>query len=120
LYWSLARIDLTAEPLVGVGSICRRQGTAEAGRILTARRIRGLTRLHGFGFKILGLADHADLLTSADSMAWSDTARKLKRPAFPGCVGVHKNCANCIVYAMRWRSTVLAAAGAAQPEGQAA
>jgi hypothetical protein len=116
LYWSLARIDLTREPLVGVGSICRRQGTAEAGRILAALQERGLRRLHGFGFKILGLADHGDLLVSADSMAWSDTARKLRRPAFPGCVGKHKNCANCVTYALRWRTTVLAAAGVSAQE----
>jgi hypothetical protein len=120
LYWSLARIDLTAEPLVGVGSICRRQGTAEAGRILAALRRWGVSRLHGFGFKILGLADHGDLLTSADSMAWSDTARKLRRPAFAECAGKHKNCANCVRFALRWRADVLAAAATSYPEGHAA
>jgi hypothetical protein len=121
LYWSLGRVDLTTEPLCGVGSICRRQGTAEAGRILAALRARGLRNLHGFGFKILGLADHSDLLVSADSMAWSDTGRKFRRPV---CGHAHlrgaKNCANCIHYALQWRTAVLAAAGTPNQEGLAA
>ena len=33
LYRTLAMVDLTTEPLVGVGSVCRRQGTDEAGQI---------------------------------------------------------------------------------------
>ncbi len=52
LYWTVARIDLTAEPIVAVGSICRRQSTNEAGDILTALHHAGLKRLHGFGFKL--------------------------------------------------------------------
>ncbi|HEX3778169.1 MAG TPA: hypothetical protein VHX38_00750 [Pseudonocardiaceae bacterium] len=120
MYWDRAGIDLTREPLVLVGSVCRRQGLDEAGRILTALHAIGVTRLHGLGFKTLGLIRFADLLTSADSLAWSDTARKLHRPAFPQCVGVHKNCANCLTYAMAWRRSVLAAAGADTPHQQTA
>jgi hypothetical protein len=105
LYWSLARIDLTAVPLVGVGSICRRQGTREAGLILQALHERGLTRLHGFGFKLQGLIDHGHLLTSADSMAWSMDARR--KPPLPGCTR-HRNCANCLRFAMAWRTKVAA------------
>ena len=52
LYWSLARIDITTERLVGVGSVCRIQNTAKAGAILHALHARGVTRLHGFGFKL--------------------------------------------------------------------
>jgi hypothetical protein len=111
LYWSLTGVDITTVPLVGVGSVCRRQGTAEAGRILTALHGCGLHRIHGFGFKILGLTEHGDRLTSADSMAWSDTARKLRRlSGVAGCTQAHKNCANCLPYALRWRRDVLAAA----------
>lgn len=105
LYWSLARIDLSAVPLVGVGSVCRLQATAEAGRILTALHRHGLTRLHGFGFKTLGLIAHGHLLTSADSLAWSIDARRAAHP-LPGCSG-HKNCANCLRYALRWRTKLL-------------
>ncbi|MGR6997271.1 deazapurine DNA modification protein DpdA family protein [Yinghuangia aomiensis] len=49
-----AGVDLTAEPLVGLGSVCRRQATDEATRIVTTLAGLGL-RLHGFGFKTLGL-----------------------------------------------------------------
>src|SRR5271156_4768107 len=51
--YAAAGIDLTAEPLVGLGSVCRRQATAEAHQIITALHARGITRLHGFGVKIL-------------------------------------------------------------------
>jgi hypothetical protein len=97
-------IDLTRVGLVGVGSVCRRQSTVEVQEILTALHEVGLTRLHGFGVKTLGLARYADLLSSADSMAWSRQARH--RPPLPGCR--HRTCANCHRYALRWRSGVLA------------
>ncbi|GII20842.1 deazapurine DNA modification protein DpdA family protein [Planosporangium mesophilum] len=108
LYWTLARVDLTAAPLVGLGSVCRRQGTAEAGRIIAALHTAGVTRLHGFGFKILGLTGHGSRLTSADSMAWSVDARRRGRP-LPGCTA-HANCANCLRFALLWRTNVLTAA----------
>ncbi|CUU57827.1 hypothetical protein Ga0074812_11529 [Parafrankia irregularis] len=114
--YDAAGVDLTAESLVGVGSVCRRQGTAEATGILTALHRRGVTRLHGFGFKIRGLVACRDLLASADSLAWSIDARRRGNP-LPGCVR-HKNCANCLRFALRWRTRVLAAATAgstAQP-----
>src|SRR5690606_34132950 len=65
-----AGVDLTREPVVGLGSVCRRQGTAEAERIITTLASMGL-RLHGFGFKLQGIARVGRLLASADSMAWS-------------------------------------------------
>lgn len=60
---------------VGVGSVCRRNGSPnEVADILrTIKLIRPDLRLHGFGIKQTALA-HAevrDLLYSADSMAWS-------------------------------------------------
>lgn len=116
LYWSLGRVDLTAEPLVLVGSVCRRQAMSEAGEILTALHRRGVHRLHGLGFKISGLRDFGHLLTSADSLAWSKDALELRRPT-PDCPGKIrrpgepvKNCANCWHYARDWRRSVLAAA----------
>ena len=99
-----AGVDLTREPLVGLGSVCRRQGTTEAGQIITALHQRGLRRLHGFGFKTLGLAQYGHLLISADSMAWSLDARR--RPRLAGCTR-HKNCANCLRYALTWRTRLL-------------
>lgn len=99
-----AGVDLSLAPLVGVGSVCRRQGTAAGGEILSALHSVGVTRLHGFGYKTLGLRAHGHLLTSADSMAWSMDARR-KAP-LAGCVS-HKNCANCSIYALRWRTNLL-------------
>jgi len=92
-YWSLARIDLTAEPIVAVGSICRRQSTQEAGDILTALHHAGLKRLHGFGFKLEGLRDHGHLLSSADSLAWSFQAR-VEALRLDGCAHAGP-CNNC-------------------------
>src|SRR5690606_3699977 len=70
-----ASVDLRAEPLVGLGSVCRRQGMAEAERIVRALAGLGL-RLHGFGVKLTGMRRFADALVSADSMAWSFDARR--------------------------------------------
>ncbi|WP_432098406.1 DUF7221 family queuine tRNA-ribosyltransferase-like protein [Streptomyces sp. WAC 04229] len=99
-----AGVDLRREPTVGLGSVCRLQSTREGAAIVTAMAAHGL-RLHGFGFKILGLERVGHLLSSADSAAWSYHARK--RPPLPG--HTHKNCANFFDYAMRWRGRVLAA-----------
>jgi hypothetical protein len=98
-----AGVDLTREPTVGLGSVCRLQSTAEGAAIVTAMAAHGI-KLHGFGFKTLGLAKVGHLLASADSAAWSYHARR--RPAMPG--HTHKNCANCLPYALRWRTRVLA------------
>jgi len=96
-----AGVDLAAEPLVGLGSVCRRQGTAEAHDIIASLHAQGITRLHGFGVKTLGLARYGHLLTSADSLAWSIDARRRRKP-MSGCTG-HKNCANCLRWALSWR-----------------
>lgn len=99
-----ANVDLEAEAVVGVGSVCRRQNMAVAGEI-----VRSLSplNLHGFGVKLTGLESYGDALTSADSMAWSYRAR-MDHP-LRGCT--HKSCANCLRYAMRWRDQVLARLG---------
>lgn len=99
-----AGVDLRREPTVGLGSVCRLQSTREGAAIVTAMAAHGF-KLHGFGFKILGLERVGHLLASADSAAWSSHARY--RPALPG--HTHKNCANCLDYALRWRTRVLAA-----------
>lgn len=99
--YARAKIDLTREPLVGLGSVCRRQATDEIREIVT-RLAGGGIRLHGFGVKILGLAQYARYLSSADSMAWSFDARRA--PPLPGCS--HSNCANCWRYARRWYARV--------------
>ncbi len=97
--YAAAGVDLRTLPLVGLGSVCRRQASGEIGRITAALAALGL-RLHGFGVKRRGLADYAETLRSADSLAWSYAARR--RPPLPGCTG-HRNCANCPRYALAWR-----------------
>lgn len=104
-------INLESLPIVGVGSICRRQGTEEAEEIICSLAQAGL-KLHGFGFKQKGLKVCHKYLVSADSLAWSYNARK--NPPLPGCV-THKNCANCLKYALRWREKLLSGFGAAPP-----
>jgi hypothetical protein len=99
-----AGINLLGEPLVGLGSVCRRQATRVAEDIVRAFAKAGV-RLHGFGFKILGLKRVRDALFSSDSLSWSFTARR-EQERIPG--HTHKNCANCLEYALRWRERVVA------------
>lgn len=103
--YSAAGVDLFAQPKVGLGSICRRQGTAEAEEIVAHLASLGL-KLHGFGFKLDGLRRVAHHLASADSMAWSFAARY--DVPLPGHAALHKNCANCLQYALNWRERVVA------------
>ncbi|MFF2184604.1 hypothetical protein [Streptomyces sp. NPDC058155] len=106
-----AGIDLRAEPLVGIGSVCRRQGTQEAADLITRIAGHGI-RLHGFGFKIDGLRRVAHLLPSSDSMAWALAGRNEPTGCdyrFPRSPGPHKNEANCLRYALNWRDKVLGA-----------
>lgn len=86
----------------GVGSVCRRQRTGEAARIMELLAGRGLV-LHGFGYKLDGLERAGRWMCSADSMAWSFTARREK--ALDGCK--HRNCANCLRYALLWRKRIV-------------
>ena len=94
-----AGVDLAAEPVVGVGTVCRRQGTVAGSLIMKSLATSGL-KLHGFGFKTQGLKLCADALVSADSLAWSYDARRGQR--MPGHVG-HAKCSNCLDYALMWR-----------------
>lgn len=86
----LVHIELYGDRLapamhVGVGSICKRNGSPiEIEAVLTAiKGKRPDLRLHGFGLKTTALA--SDLvrrrLYSADSMAWSFAARRQGRNA---------------------------------------
>jgi hypothetical protein len=106
--YARAGVDLVARPLVGVGTVCRRQNTARISSLLHCLRHDGL-RLHGFGFKRQGLRLAAEDLVSADSMAWSFTARR--NPGIPG--HTHKSCANCMEYALEWRAETLESLGRA-------
>lgn len=95
-------IELRDEPVVGIGSVCRRQAEDEIEEIVGTLAGMGL-RLHGFGVKTRGFR-YARFLVSSDSMAWSMDARRAS--PMPG--HSHKNCANCIDWAMRWRDRAIA------------
>lgn len=100
-----AGIDLAAAPVVGLGSVCRRQATGEIEEIVDLFHAKGYA-LHGFGVKTLGLGRYGPKLVSADSLAWSADARERRAPGrvrfdpFPQ--HTHKNCANCPDYAVWW------------------
>ena len=93
-----AGVDLSKAPVVGVGSVCRRQATIRTSLLMTWLADEGL-KLHGFGVKISGLRVYRQHMASADSLAWSYNARR--NPPLPECR--HKSCANCMRYALQWR-----------------
>jgi len=71
---------LTIGQWVGVGSICKRNGTPDqvAAVLVAIKRARPDLQLHGFGLKTTALAHPLvrSLLYTADSMAWSFAARR--------------------------------------------
>lgn len=87
-------VDLGAESVVGLGSVCRRSRTLEAARLIRYLSDYGL-RLHGFGLKGTTYRAVNHLLASADSMAWSYAARREGRDA------------NSPDEAMAWRARLL-------------
>jgi hypothetical protein len=98
-----AGVHLAGLERVGLGSVCRRQNTAQGMAIARALAAEGI-RLHGFGVKSGG-ASYGSALTSADSMAWSLHARN-RGAMFTSCT--HGSCSNCLRYALYWRSAMLA------------
>lgn len=102
--YEAAGVDLRAQPVVGIGSVCRRQATGQIAGIFDSLIARGL-RMHGFGVKSQGLQMYADALTSADSLAWSYWARRDANKGIRHCA--KNTCANCLHYALAWRDNVL-------------
>lgn len=99
-------VDLASLPLTGLGSVCRRQNTGMVEDLIRTLARSGI-RLHAFGFKTLGLQRAHLWLESADSMAWSRTARADK-VRLPGCEHRAIYCNNCLRWALRWRDKMLA------------
>jgi hypothetical protein len=98
--YARAGVDLLKEPVVGIGSVCRRGITAEVYEL--ARRLSDL-KLHGFGLKIRAAELAARYFKSTDSMAWSFRARHAS--PLPGCH--HPRCVNCLRFALRWRRKLI-------------
>ncbi|MET7808622.1 DUF7221 family queuine tRNA-ribosyltransferase-like protein [Micromonospora chersina] len=103
--FAAAGVDLTKEPRVGIGSVCRRTTLLNMSLLIGRLAADGI-RLHGFGFGLQGLEYSAGKLASSDSMAWSAAGRRE-----PGCDDSHKTEANCLDYALWWRGQVLRAGG---------
>ncbi|HEY6416801.1 MAG TPA: hypothetical protein VIX41_11200, partial [Acidimicrobiales bacterium] len=95
-----AGVDLAAEPLVGLGSVCRRQATAEIASLIGSFTDLAL---HGFGVKAYGLARYGSFLSSADSMAWSYWGRRTR----PCPVRGTGSCSHCRHFALAWRTRLL-------------
>ena len=108
-------VDLRVLPVVGLGSVCRRQATMRIGHLLRWLHEDGI-KLHAFGVKIGGLLSSAACLASSDSMAWSLNARR--SPRRPGCT--HASCQNCLAYALEWRADLLDRLGAEERAAQSA
>jgi hypothetical protein len=109
--YAAAGIDLYAEPVVGLGSVCRRQATAEIHTIVSVLAALGLN-LHGFGVKTAAVEIVGNLLASADSEAWSYAARRRVVHCAHGLVRWAANCRGC---AMDWRNRLLDGLGDVQP-----
>jgi hypothetical protein len=103
-------VDLKAFPVVGVGTMCRRQGTTTPNAVLATLHSMGL-KSHAYGYKLKGLALAHPHLESSDSLAWSYAARK--RPPLEGCG--HAHCNNCLRYALLWRKKVMKLLGRDDP-----
>jgi hypothetical protein len=106
-----AGMDLGAEPICGLGSVCRRQGADEIGQIVTTLADDFHLNLHGFGIKKLGVEKYGSALKSSDSMAWSKAGRAIRgcSQGRRGRSGLPiKTEANCLHYALDYRRDLLA------------
>ncbi|MEV6987412.1 hypothetical protein AB0M95_40000 [Sphaerisporangium sp. NPDC051017] len=108
--WLAAGIDLRDEPVVGLGSICRK-GTILPVALMISWLARYGLRLHAFGYKTTGLISSAREIVSGDSLAWSRAARwEARHPRHQ-----HRHCGNCLDYALTWRAELLERVDRAHP-----
>ncbi len=112
-----AGVNLASLPLVGLGSVCRRQHLTEARYVARELSANGI-RLHGFGVKTAALSGLVTVLRTCDSLAWSqDARRESARHKRIGKARVEcpagrahtqaSGCTNCLPYALAWRERVL-------------
>jgi hypothetical protein len=102
--WTAAGIDLAAEPLVGIGSVCRRANLRPMGDLIVRLHEAGV-RLHGFGIKADGVSQYGWALASSDSLAWTRSARLL-RGNLCGVPHQAENCNNCPRWATMWADAI--------------
>jgi len=104
-----AGVDLRKLPLVGLGSVCRRQDTVRIGFLMQDLAADGI-RLHAFGVKTEGLLFKPvrDAIVSADSMSWSLQARYERVRCCGSTAPDHPaKCTNCLRWASEWRYSLL-------------
>jgi len=102
-------IDLFAEPLVGIGTLCRRASLRPVQDLIERLHADGLS-IHAFGVKQDGLPSIGDDLTSADSLAWSFTARMASGKLCGTSHGARK-CSTCRIWATVWADRVTSKIG---------
>lgn len=102
--YAAAGVDLPAEPVVGLGSVCRRPDPLSVALIVDGLTAGGLRNLHGFGVKTTALGMVGAQLGSADSQAWSSAARSRRERCTedPG----RRDCRNCLHYALEWADDI--------------
>jgi hypothetical protein len=107
--YAKAGIDLFKEPLVGMGSFCRRASFNHLQAMVHQLADNGL-KMHGYGVKSDGLPVFGEKMVSTDSMAWSLTARRAKTRL---CGQPHnaQKCANCRTWATTWANNVITKIG---------
>lgn len=108
LYRTHGSVELRDQARVGVGSVCRRQATRDGAAIMNRVADLGI-RAHAFGIKTEGLRLFGHRIASADSMAWSFIARR-RGMLLESCTrrtggATHRNCANCLPWALEWHRT---------------
>jgi hypothetical protein len=101
--YAAAGVRLAGLPLVGLGSVCRQQRTADVAAVVRGLAAAGL-RLHVFGPPMKGLWAYDAGVISIDSQAWSHGAR-IQRVRLPGCG--HATCRHCLAWALVWRQRQL-------------
>ena len=91
--YARAGVDLARGPVVEVASVCPRENTESADRLMPVLHRLGI-RTHGFGFKTDGLARADRHMESADRMAWSHAAR-FRPVRLPECEHPWPTCEYC-------------------------
>ena len=104
MYREVWSVDLYREALVGIGSVCRREGTAAFVPIKDMLREfhRDGMRMHAFGLSKAAMGMLCGSLVSSDSMAWSRSGQDRSNR-----VGQPSNLQNSQQYALGWRRALL-------------
>src|SRR5205823_1678593 len=84
-------------------------GTEGARLVLEALHRRGVTKLHGLGFKLEGVEESGHLLYRSDTMSWSYDGRYGggQHMRLPGCAHKGPKHGNCLAYALWYRENKL-------------